>query len=351
MARLQLNDKWFRFASIPIIAFMGHIIFYNRNDSGDERFGFWTIYLLSLAETMLLWETNRLSILYYRRKYPQLSQTQKRVVSTLLTCILITIAVRTANIYLYDETMFWGYRFPFEAYLHSIAVALLFVVVVGGAYESIYYFRKWKDTAVEAESLKKENLQTQLDSLKAQLSPHFLFNSLGSLSSLIEEEPQKAQVFVEEMSTVYRYLLHANEKDLATLQEEMEFVDAYVNMLTTRFPGSLVVQVHIAENYLDYLLPPLTVQILVENAVKHNSALPSKPLQINISTDDVGNLVVDNNLQKKTSPVISSRKGLNNIISKYKLLNQPDIIINETGSHFRVLIPLIKTKTYAGLNS
>ncbi|ULQ54196.1 sensor histidine kinase [Flavihumibacter fluvii] len=351
MALQKLNDKWFRFLGIPFFALMGHIIFFNRNDTGEERFGFWGIYLLSLAETMVLWEVNRLVILTFRRKYPALDQTTKRTLMILLVCTVITIILRLLNIYLYDKTLLWGYRFPLEGYLHSIFVSLLFVIILGGIYEAIYYFRKWKDIAVESESLKKENLQTQLDSLKRQLSPHFLFNSLGSLSSLIEEDPQKAQRFVNEMSTVYRYLLQSSESNLTTLRTEMEFLTAYSNMLKTRFGEGLQLEINIEDKYLDYLIPPLTLQILLENAVKHNAIIPSRPLYVRIATAAEENLEVTNNLQLKNSPVPSNKMGLNNIISKYRILSQRGINIEETGTEFKVIVPLLKNKDYAGIDS
>jgi hypothetical protein len=350
MTQQKLNDKWFRFIGVPFIAFMGHIVFYNRNESGEEVFGFWTIYLFSLAETLLLWECIRLVILYFRNKYPSLQQTRKRVSRMLIGCCLITIVLRTLNILLYDATKLWGYKFPLEAYLHSIFVALLFVIIVGGVYETVYYFYRWKDMAVEAETLKKENLQTQLDSLKTQISPHFLFNSLGSLSSLVVEDPKKAQQFVDEMSSVYRYLLQASDQALTTLRNEMNFVAAYMHMLRTRFPEGLQLVTAIDSRYYDYYLPPLTLQILLENAVKHNAVLASQPLYINIGTDGQGNLVVVNNIQQKTSPVQSSKKGLSHIQSKYKLLKQPEITIQHADAYFRVTVPLIKSIYHAGIN-
>lgn len=351
MASWKFNDKWFRFLGIPFFALMGNIVFYNRNESGDERFGFWTIYLLSVAETMILWEANRLVILYYRRRYPSLDQTRQRLTVILIACMLLTLVIRSLNIWLYDTTELWGYRFPLEGYLHSIFVALLFVIIVAGIYEAVYYFLKWKDVAVEAEVLKKENLQTQLDSLKTQINPHFLFNSLGSLSSLIEEDPGKAQSFVNDMSSVYRYLLQTNEKGLTTLQKELDFLQAYYHMLKTRFEEGLQLTLNINEAYLDFLLPPLTLQILLENAVKHNVVLASRPLSVEIYTDDAQHVFVVNNLQKKTSPVASNKMGLNNIASKYKLLNQPDIVISQTETHFGVMVPLIKSNAYAGIDS
>jgi len=351
MTVARINDKWFRFLAIPLFALMGNIIFYNRNDSGEERFGFWIIYLLSVCETIVLWEANRLVILYFRRKYPSLNETKKRLTAIFIVCMLVSLVIRTLNIWLYDETEFWGYKFPLEGYLHSIFVALLFVIIVAGIYEAIYYFVKWKDVAVEAEALKKENLQTQLDSLKTQINPHFLFNSLGSLSSLIEEDPKKAQVFVNDMSAVYRYLLQTNERGLTTLQKELDFLNAYYQMLKIRFEDGLQLQINIDERYLDWLIPPLTLQILLENTVKHNAILPSKPLLVKIYTDSMQNLFVVNNLQKKTSPVISNKTGLNNIAAKYKLLNQREITIKQTDTYFQVIVPLIKNSSYAGNDS
>lgn len=351
MAAEKLNDKWFRFIGIPLIGLLGHIIFFNRNDSGSERFGFFTIYILSVAETVLLWEANRLVVLYYRKRYGGLQNTPKRIMITLGVCTLVTVFLRTVNIYLYDQSLFWGYRFPLEAYLHSIFVALLFVVIIAGCYEGIYYFRMWKNTAVEAEALRAANLQTQLDLLKVQLNPHFLFNSLGSLSSLIDESPGRAKIFLEQMSIVYRYLLQAHDKSLTTLKEELDFIFSYSQMLKTRFGEGLVLDMRLLNKaHLEYQLPPLTVQVLLENAVKHNAILPHRPLVVSIQTDTAGYLTVSNNLQKKKSPVYSNKKGLANIIAKYKFMNQPDIRIEETPDRFCVRVPLIKNKYHAGID-
>ncbi len=337
-----LNDQWFRFLGIPLIALMGHIIFYNRNQSGEERFGFLTIYLISLAETYIVWETVRLVIIYFRKRYTGIKESKKRIIATLLTGTVVVIVIRTANIYLYDKTQLWGYAFPLEGYLYSIFVAFLYLLIVGGIYEAIYYFNMWKYTAWEAEALRNENLQTQLDSLKSQINPHFLFNSLSSLSSLISEDPHKAENFVNELSSVYRYLLKANESELTTVEEELTFIRAYAGLLHIRFGDAFQVSVSVSDKYLSYKLPPLTLQLLVENAVKHNMILPQKPLRVDIFTDEDENIIIENNLQKKDSRSTSERLGLKNISAKYRLLKQRDIIVRETAASFRVIIHLIK---------
>ena len=321
---------------------MAHLIFFNRNNQGDERFGFWGIYFISLAETVLLWEVNRVIILRFRNKYPGLQQTRKRIISLFIYCTLVTLLIRIANIWFYDKTLLWGYRFPLEGYLHSIFVALLFVVIVGGIYEGIYYFSKWNKASLEAEQLKRKNLQTQLDSLKTQINPHFLFNSLSSLVSLIMEDQKRAVTFAEELSVVYRYLLQANNATLTTLREELHFAEAYYSLLQNRFEDSIRMNVSVEEEALDLLLPPLSLQLLLENAVKHNATLQEDPLCISIENRD-GYLVVSNSLHAKNSPVLSDKVGLKNISAKYELLNQPGILVEKTASHFIVKLPLINT--------
>ncbi len=339
----RLHDKWFRFLGVPIIGLMGHIIFFNRNHSGPEVFGFVPIYLLSMLETTLLWEVNRPIIIHFRKKYPALEGTTQRITHTLLYCIVLTVLVRSANVYLYDRSLFWGYRFPLEGYLYSIFVAILFVLIIAGIYEGIYYFRNWKNTAVEAEALRAENLQTELDLLKVQLNPHFLFNTLGSLSSLIDEDKDRAKLFLEQMSTVYRYLLQAHDMSLTPLKEEIGFIQSYAEMLKTRFGDGfqLSISADLAK-YGDFGIPPLTIQLLLENAVKHNIVSSARPLRVHVFTDQLGQLHVVNNLQKKNSRFFSHKKGLANIIAKYHYLKQPGVTIEETGDCFQVTIPLIK---------
>lgn len=346
MVAKKLNDNWFRLIGLPVLALVAHTVFYNRNASGEEKFDFWQIYLLSLAESMLLWEAIRVVIIYSRKRYPSLGQTRTRILHILVISTLVTLVIRTLNIFFYDKTMFWGYAFPVEAYLHGFFVALLFVIIVAGIYESIYYFTGWKHMAVRAEILKRENLQTQLNSLKAQVNPHFLFNSLGSLSSLVEENPGKAQQFITEMSAVYRYLLQDMEKPLTSLHNELAFIHAYAGMLETRFGNALQLSFDVKEQALENLLPPHTLQLLVENAVKHNAVLPQDPLEVRIFTNADNWLTVQNKLHLKATRPAGSGTGLHNIAAKYKLLKQPDIRINRTQSHFEVSIPLINAKEY-----
>lgn len=349
---VPLNDRWFRIIGIPLIAYMSHVIFFNENHGApDEQFSSWQVILISAAEALILWEGNRLVLIYCRGRYPQLAQSRQRILSQLLGCMAATILIRYANVWFYDQTLFWGYMFPPEGYWYSIFVGLLYVIIVAGVYEGLYYFHKWKQLFSETEALKRENLQTQLDSLKTQINPHFLFNNLGSLSSLIMEDQQKAVTFVNELSAVYRYLLQANERNLTTLENELTFLRDYFHLLKTRFGEGVHLEIEVEEHQRSYLLPPLTLQLLIENAVKHNIVLPQKPLYIYLYTDVAHNLVVENNLQKKASPILSNKVGLRTIISKYRLLRRGAVLVTETATHFKVSLPLIKSNVYETVDS
>ncbi|GAB3711909.1 hypothetical protein GCM10027592_49960 [Spirosoma flavus] len=211
------------------------------------------------------------------------------------------------------------------------------------ARDSRQYQQKLKQAEQEQEKLRVANLQSQLDTLKQQVNPHFLFNSLNVLDSLIEDDPRQARVFLEELSTVYRYLLRANEQHLTDLGTELDFIHSYYHLLRTRHGPALQLNVMIDERYQSYRLPPLTLQLLIENAVKHNIILPDQPLHIDIFTDEESRLQIRNNVQRKTMRVVSNGVGLTNILTKYKMLDQPAPIISEKDGQFLVTLSLIET--------
>ncbi|GAB3998549.1 hypothetical protein GCM10028807_46540 [Spirosoma daeguense] len=227
------------------------------------------------------------------------------------------------------------------SFANTIPGALLFSVVIVGTQESVYYFGRLLKSEKEAEALKKENLQTQLDSLKQQVNPHFLFNSLNTLSYLIGDDPEKAEDFLNELCKVYRYLLRSNEHELTDLSTELQFIRSYFHLLKTRYGDNLQLTIAIDSSFEAYLLPSLTLQLLIENAVKHNVIDKRQPLLVAVSTHSDGHLTVKNNLQKKPQHLPSTKVGLRNIATKFQLLNQGNILIQETNDTFAVTIPLI----------
>ena len=210
------------------------------------------------------------------------------------------------------------------------------------AREREQYQRRQVEAELIAERLQQQMSAVRMMALQAQLNPHFLFNSLNSLSSLIADEPAKAERFVDEMSSVYRYLLRTNEQDLTTLQAELLFVDSYYHLLKTRYGDGIDLSKTIDASFLPYKIPPLTLQLLIENTVKHNIVSSDKPLSIQLTTTPDGWLTVSNTLQRKpVNKVNSTQKGLLTILSKYQLLNLAAPTVTETTHSFAVALPLI----------
>jgi two-component system, LytTR family, sensor kinase len=216
--------------------------------------------------------------------------------------------------------------------------------IVLAIFVGIYLFQKWKIALLESEQLKRERLQTQLDSLKNQVNPHFLFNSLNSLSVLIEDDQPKAQRFVYELARVYRYLLQSDDKELTDVKSELAFMDAYAFLLKTRFGENISVDIQVSEAAKQLMIPPFTLQLLVENAVKHNVVSRTRPLKISIYTEGGDKLIVSNNLQSKTTVVPFSKMGLANIAAKYLLLSGKKLDIEQTALTFKVILPLLSNQ-------
>ena len=337
----KLNDRWLRLVGVPLISIVSNFIFFQPDN--DARHISRSMALgVSLIECVLVWEVARLGIILARRHYPQLNQTTPRILVQVAWFIVTMVVQRVTLVYLYDVTQFWGYPMTERAYWVNTLIPLLFVVPLASIYEARYLYAQWWTTYYEAEQLKKEALQSQLDSLKAQINPHFLFNSLSTLSSLVSENPKQAERFIEELALVYRYVLQTNEQLLTTLRCELVFIQAYFHLLQMRFGRSVELDVRVDNRYHAFLIPPLTLQLLVENAVKHNTALPTKPLVIQIYIIQHTTLVVSNTLRQKQNVVPSNRTGLTNIMSKYRLLGQPEVIVTKTDDCFQVIVPLIQ---------
>ncbi|GAB4041506.1 sensor histidine kinase [Spirosoma gilvum] len=296
---------------------------------------------LTIAGTCLI-TLDQLTQLVIRR-YPDLDQTWHRVWRLLAVFMLVTPCFVFGTITLYGSFHLFGYTYDATA-LPVSRIALINAlanILSVSIDESTYSLKKWRENTFEKEQLKKINIQSQLESLKSQVNPHFLFNSLNTLSSLIDDDPEKAEEFVDEMANVYRYLLQTNAGLLTTLQTELSFIQSYFHLLKTRYGAGIHLSIDVAPQYTNFLLPPLTLQMLVENAVKHNVILASKPLSIDIKTTDDGQLLVVNNLQRKTGRVLSNQVGLSNITTKYQLLTHTSPVVSDDDHYFMVRLPLL----------
>ncbi len=210
----------------------------------------------------------------------------------------------------------------------------------------IRFIHQKQSIELEVEQLRTQGLQSQLESLKNQMSPHFLFNSLTALKTLVEESPETANTYINHLSQVLRHSLQSHKKQLVTLKEELELTQSYVFLLKIRYGTNLSVETKIDQHFEYFEIPPLTIQNLVENAVKHNEISKGHLLKITIQTLADGNLQIKNNIQEKLTPEEGTGIGLSNLTKLYRLLGKYDVQIYYDDNEFRVEVPLIKPKNY-----
>lgn len=226
-----------------------------------------------------------------------------------------------------------------RAMIKNGVIGLLATLIGTGIHLAMSFFHHWKTKSLEAEQYKVAAAEAQIEALKAQLDPHFMFNSLNTLTELVEINSSQSLDFLRSFGQVYRYVLQTREHESVTLQEELDFADSYLFLLKTRFGEALQVEKNIAETDLEKHLPPMTLQLLLENAVKHNVLTASKPLHVRLSSDGKW-LTVQNNLQPKSSKPYSSGIGLKNITGRVLRLTQQEPIIENGDDFFTVKIPL-----------
>jgi LytS/YehU family sensor histidine kinase len=208
--------------------------------------------------------------------------------------------------------------------------------------EGIYRFENWKSNLKETEQLKIAFKQSQLIGLKSQVNPHFLFNSLNSLSGLIQEDTEKAEKFLDEMSKVYRYLLRNDEDPLVKLATEIQFISSYFSLLKARYCDAVEVNININEPDREKMLPPLSLQVIVENALYQNKTSKGSPLKISITSGNENCVVIKNNVQRKMITEITDQEtGLDNLIKKYQLMSQRPVEIHDSGDERIIILPLI----------
>ncbi len=223
-------------------------------------------------------------------------------------------------------------------YLHPLRDLIIAGIVTGSNY-IFYLIVRQQRIVVENEELRTESLRHQYESLKSQLNPHMLFNSLNTLQSLIRESPSRALDYTQELSQVLRYTLQDNDRQSVTLAEEMAFVEAYIYLMKMRYEENLLFRIDIDERMKGLLLPPMSVQLLIENAIKHNEISNRNPLTISIRTDATM-LEVSNRVQPKRVPPAGPGIGLDNLAKRYRLLWQQEIQISAENGLFSVRLPL-----------
>lgn len=221
---------------------------------------------------------------------------------------------------------------------YIVSVVITFVVTL--AIHAIYFYKAYQENKVKEQKIIAGTASAQFESLKNQIDPHFLFNSLNVLSSLIEENPESAQKFTTSLSKVYRYVLEQKDKELVSVAEELKFAKTYMNLLKMRFENSITFEIPEGFDNEEAKVVPLSLQLLLENCIKHNVVSEAKPLHVKITIEN-NQLVVTNNLQKKE--VLSDRKGvgLQNIVNRYAILTKRTVLVEENEQEFKIFLPIL----------
>ena len=305
--------------------------------------GYWPTLLI----TSVSWLGARVIMIKARTRYPKFRDVKRRLwIQSSLILLYILIVNNTLSYLIkgYCYSLIIQRKLPFtwlDSLIGTNAAAIMCSVLVVAIYESFYFIYELKKSIVEKEFLKREALEAQLSALRTQVNPHFLFNNLNTLSAVIPDNPVQAVDFVQQLSKVYRHILEVKDEQSILLKEELEVLEAYAFLLKTRFGDNLEISIRVAEEKLQQRIVPLSLQILMENAIKHNIVSSAKPLFIDICTKD-GRLIVSNTLQKKNQLMESTGIGLDNIRNRYRLLGDRVVEVEEGPESFTVAIPLIE---------
>lgn len=341
---MGFDDRWLMLLGIPFVTALALVM----------TFGTTTLFcnptpcsIIAFTHTLAYWFAFRWVLINYHQSFDDYLFTPKRLTYILTRLLLVYIVIKfsvglgtyfclpTANEF-YESNKVG----PFISEISELMlISLIFFI-----YEGIYYFNKSRIIEIEKNKLQKITAEQRLDTLKNQVNPHFLFNSLNTLVTMIPEEPTLAINFVQKLSKTYRNILEVRDEKLIPIKQELKALDSYIFLLKTRFQDKIIIVNQLDESVMEKFILPLSLQILIENAVKHNITSANKPLSVTIAAKE-NFIIVSNNLQKKNQQYNSTKMGLANIRSRYKLLINKDIVVNESSDAFTVKLPIIENNS------
>ncbi|MBK9388678.1 MAG: histidine kinase [Bacteroidetes bacterium] len=285
------------------------------------------LWLGCMSIVMLLW-----------KKFPW---EQSPFLHLILEIILITVYTLVFSSSLYFlETKFWNIH-EVDNLGMEVFTTVLITYLITSVHESVFFYSQWKYNFSKSVRLEKDNIEAKYEALRAQINPHFLFNSLNSLTTMVEDNKPVVD-YIQSLSELLRYMLKSGEKELVLLREEVSIMNSYIRLQKMRFPETLNIKVDISESFYHFAVPPLALQMLVENSIKHNIISKDKPLIVQIIASGESISVI-NNLQRK-SGVDSTGQGLINITGRYRFFTTRKVEINETSDKFSVTIPLLQVE-------
>ncbi len=294
--------------------------------------------------TMAVWEGNIYIDNYLNKIVPWQKSVKKRIAIQAPMSISYTTITIFISLFLFNKIVCqYPQKQQDEFRTIALIIGLMTSIIILTIDISSQFLANWKKSLTEIEKHKTKTSQVQLQNLKNQINPHFLFNNLSVLSSLVYNDQDKAVDFINQLSKVYRYILENRESELATIESEMTFINSYIFLLQIRFDKNIQFNIEIDSEKKQCLIPPMSLQLLIENAIKHNEISTDHPLTITIKTKNE-QIEISNNLQLRTNQEPSSKTGIQNIIDRYTYFTKREIEIIQDEKSFIVKIPILKEK-------
>ncbi len=309
-------------------------------------------WLICLFYSLTIGFSNYYVNLYLNRKISWVNQTRTRTIIGIITLVIVNFLVCFVCSYVNYVVIqksataeeFFAGKYNFVIWFTTnIALLIAAFMHAKGFMDEL---KKTSRKEVVEQKIIAKSANAQFESLKNQLDPHFLFNSLNVLDALIEENPNQAQKFTTDMSKIYRYVLDQKDKEMVTVQDELDFARTYCELLKTRFEDSVEFQFDVPDSEKGKFVVPLSLQLLLENAIKHNYATAKKPLKIRIFSES-GFLCIENNLQARDLVKEREGIGLSNIVQRYSIITKENVYIEKSEDYFKVKIPILNEKTTA----
>lgn len=336
----QLKDRYLKLTGAPVTMFIVTGL-YNLFNPNQPINWLWNDYLFLLVMAAVVWYCNVKIHYLLRKKLYQIKKIFPRLLVRYSIGIIISFVVTIVFLTAWNK-LIHDAAFTYNTIAKLQVIIILVTMQISSIYEIAYLNRERESDIVKMERTEKSKIQAELDVLKNQIDPHFIFNSLNTLSYLISQDQDSAKRFNDTLAKVYRYILIKKEKDLVQLKEEIEFAMNFFYLLKIRYQQGLIMKIEInnivSENYL---LPPLSIQILIENAIKHNHFTEKMPLNIEIKVIEE-HVTVTNNRHVKQFEIQSSQIGLKNLSERYKLITNSVISITDNREYFRVTLPILK---------
>ncbi|MCE1197488.1 MAG: histidine kinase [Marinilabiliales bacterium] len=299
--------------------------------------GFLTAFLISLVRTTLIWNGSMMLIQYSVKRFSMFTQMTRLILFQVFTLVLLVLVVEAGEILAVSQLLHLHLDRGIQ--LGLVGASLLITFMISSIYASVSFFINWKEDLLRAQALQKANLDARYDTLRNQINPHFLFNSLNTLAMMVNDNPDASR-YVESIAGIMRYMLLSRDKETVTLEEELSIAREYVYIQQKRFEEKLSVHFDVPEIYHARPIPPLTLQMLLENAIKHNEISLAYPLRIEIAVLDNQFIRVENEIRLKKDKEPSTGIGLENIRNRYLFLSGKEIGVSRDNGHFTVLLPL-----------